>query len=77
MVLEQRIAHAGNEPLRWMADNMVVEMDAIGNIRPSKKKATEKIDGMIALIMALELAVRNEDNRKPARIMAYGESGWL
>ena len=82
LVLEQRLTHGGNEPLRWMADNLVVEMDAIGNIRPSKKKATEKIDGMIALIMALDLAVRNED--KPRKsvydtrgIIGYGADGWF
>ena len=38
-------------------------MDAAGNVKPSKKKSTEKIDGIVALIMALGRAmVRTEDS---------------
>jgi Terminase large subunit, endonuclease domain len=39
--------------LRWMAANLVVEQDAAGNLKPSKAKSTERIDGMVAAIMAL------------------------
>lgn len=46
--------------LRWMADNMTVEMDAAGNVKPSKKRSREKIDGMVAMIMGLDRALRNE-----------------
>lgn len=48
--------HHGNHPiLSWMADNVCVEQDASGNYRPSKKKSTEKIDGIVAGIMALAM----------------------
>lgn len=47
--------------LRWMADNMVVSMDAAGNVKPNKEKSREKIDGMVSLIMALDRAVRHEE----------------
>ena len=43
-----------------MADNVVVEQDAAGNIKPSKRKSTEKIDGITALVMALDRALRHE-----------------
>ena len=46
--------------MRWMADNMVVRKDPAGNLKPDKEKSTEKIDGMVALIMALDRAMRHE-----------------
>lgn len=58
LTFERRIAHSGNPVLRWMMDNVFVEMDAAGNIKPSKKKSTEKIDGVVALVMALDRAIR-------------------
>jgi len=36
-----------------MCANTVVEMDAAGNVKPSKKKSTERIDGIVASIMAI------------------------
>jgi len=36
-----------------MAANITVEMDVAGNVKPSKKKSTERIDGIVAAIMAL------------------------
>ncbi len=36
------------------------EIDAAENIKPSKKKSTEKIDGIVAWIMGLDRAIRYE-----------------
>lgn len=58
LVLEERLAHGGNEPLSWMADNVTVRKDPAGNIKPDKEKSTEKIDGIVALIMALDRALK-------------------
>jgi phage terminase large subunit-like protein len=41
-----------------MANNVFVETDAAGNIKPSKEKSSEKIDGIVAAIMALDRAQR-------------------
>lgn len=60
LVLEHRIAHGGNEPLRWMMDNIFVRTDPAGNIKPDKEKSTERIDGAVATIMALDRAIRNK-----------------
>lgn len=60
LVLEGRIAHGGNAPLRWMMDNIYVRTDPAGNIKPDKEKSTERIDGAVATIMALDRAIRNE-----------------
>jgi len=60
LVLEGKIAHAGNPVLRWMMDNIHVKTDPAGNIKPDKEKSTERIDGAVALIMALDRALRHE-----------------
>ena len=60
LVLAKRIAHGGNPILRWMADNVVVKQDEAGNIKPNKAKSTEKIDGIVATIMALDRALKQE-----------------
>lgn len=64
LVLDGRLAHGGHPVLRWMADNLVVQADAAGNIKPNKAKSTARIDGMVALIMALDRAVRHETTRR-------------
>ncbi|WP_373898836.1 terminase large subunit [Haloimpatiens sp. FM7315] len=60
VTLEQKIAHGGHPVLSWMMDNVYVRTDPAGNIKPDKEKSTEKIDGVVALIMALDRAVRKE-----------------
>jgi len=59
LVLSKRLHHGGNPVLRWMANNMVVRQDPAGNLKPDKGKSSEKIDGMVALIMSLDRAMRN------------------
>lgn len=59
LVLEKKIAHGGNEVLEWMVDNIYIKTDPAGNIKPDKEKSTEKIDGAIAMIMALDRAIRH------------------
>ena len=59
LVLERNVAHGGHPVLRWMMDNIFVRTDPAGNIKPDKEKSTEKIDGAVAAIMALDRAVRH------------------
>jgi phage terminase large subunit-like protein len=59
LVLDKRVAHGGNPVLRWNMDNIVVREDEAGNIKPDKKCATQKIDGAVAAIMALDRAIKN------------------
>lgn len=58
LVLSKKINHGGHPVLRWNADNLVVATDPAGNLKPDKSKATQKIDGCVALIMALDRATR-------------------
>lgn len=58
LVLEEKIAHGGHPVLRWMMDNIFVRTDPAGNIKPDKEKSTEKIDGAVATVMALDRVIR-------------------
>ncbi len=58
LTLEQKLAHGVHPVLRWMMDNIYIRTDPTGNIKAYKEKSTEKIDGAIATIMALDRAIR-------------------
>lgn len=58
LVLEKKVAHGGHPVLRWNMDNIFIRTDPAGNIKADKAKSTEKIDGAIAMIMALDRAIR-------------------
>ena len=58
LTLEKKLAHGGHPVLRWMMDNIFIRQDPAGNIKADKEKSTEKIDGAIATIMALDRAIR-------------------
>jgi phage terminase large subunit-like protein len=59
LVLGGRLRHGGHPVLRWCVANTVVEQDAYGNVRPSKRRSTDRIDGVVALLMALDRATRH------------------
>ncbi len=66
LVLEGRYRHGGNPVMRWMIDNVVVRQDPAGNIKPDKQKSTEKIDGVVAAVMALDTSIRTAPKRRSA-----------
>jgi phage terminase large subunit-like protein len=70
LVLSRQLSHGGNRVLAWMADNVVASMDPAGNIKPDKARSREKIDGIVAGIMALDRALR-----KRVRRSVYEERG--
>jgi len=53
LILGGRLRHGGHPILAWMADHVEVDEDAAGNIKPSKRRSTERIDGIVALVMAI------------------------
>jgi len=63
LVLGERLRHNDNRVLNWMAANMVVSTDAAGNVKPNKAKSREKIDGMVAMIMALARAIVHREDQ--------------
>jgi phage terminase large subunit-like protein len=70
LVLGRKIRHGNNPVLTWMADNVVARMDPAGNVKPDKERSREKIDGIVALIMALDLALRH-----PEELSVYEQRG--
>ena len=59
LILSERMKQDGNPVMRWMIDNVIVERDAAENIKPSKHKSVDRIDGIVAEIMALDGWIRN------------------
>jgi phage terminase large subunit-like protein len=55
-ILNRRIAHGGHPVLEWCAANAVVQSDPAGNRKLSKAKSRGRIDGMVALAMAISVA---------------------
>lgn len=63
MLASRQIIHGGNPVLTWMARGCAAKEDSEGRIRFSKKNSKVKIDGLIALVMALGLAMGTGDFR--------------
>lgn len=74
LLMEGQIVHAGHPVLRWMAGNVVIETDAAENIKVTKAKSKEKIDGIVASIMALDRCLRNQGEPQGS---VYDERGLL
>lgn len=74
LVLEQRIAYGGHSVLRQNMDNIYIRTDPAGNIKADKAKYTEKIDGAIAMIMALDRAIRCGNEKEES---VYNSRGLL
>lgn len=63
-LLGKKVHHGGNAVLRWMADNVAVKQDAAGNLKPDKAASQGKIDGVVALVMALDRCMRHEQPKR-------------
>ncbi|WP_198014883.1 terminase large subunit [Oribacterium sp. NK2B42] len=74
LLMEGQIIHGGHPVLRWMAGNVVVDTDPAGNIKVTKAKSKEKIDGIVAAIMALDRCIRNQMEPQGS---VYDERGLL
>ena len=72
LVLERHINHGGHPVLRWNMDNAFVRTDPAGNLKIDKEKSTEKVDGAVALVMALDRAMKNQGGGS-----VYDERGLL
>ena len=68
LIISQKFRHADSPVMAWMVGNCAKEMDAAGNVKPSKKKSTERIDGVVATIMGIGLATRPGEKDGPSII---------
>lgn len=71
LVTGRKLRHGGHPVLRWMASNMVVRQDPNGNLAPDKSKVTERIDGIVATIMAVGVALVHE-KEPDYNVMVFG-----
>src|SRR5207253_1105836 len=61
LVVSGKLRHPQSPVLTWCATNVVVQMDAAGNVKPSRDRSTEKIDGVVALAMAVGRLLARRD----------------
>lgn len=73
LLKEGRYRHGGNPIARWCVDNLAVAMDPAGNVKPDKEKSGDKIDGVVAAVMALDRAI----NRPKPKRSAYDDDRGL
>lgn len=59
LVLRRELKHDGNEILRWNMSNIQLRRDSNDNIKIDKGKSQEKVDGAVAMVMALGRAIAN------------------
>lgn len=70
LVLEGKLEHNGDPVLAWMVSNVVCHRDAKDNIYPRKERDENKIDGVVAAIMALGRSmVAQKENAAPEIIV--------
>jgi phage terminase large subunit-like protein len=60
LVQEKKIRHGKHPVMDWNMTNVVCETDAHLNMKISKKKSTEKVDGVVSLVMGLDRAIKNQ-----------------
>jgi phage terminase large subunit-like protein len=53
-ILSRTVRHDGHPVLRAQMDRVAVETDAAGNLKPSKALSSDRIDLVVALILALD-----------------------
>ncbi len=69
LILSGELQHGNHPVLNWMASNVTVEQDAAGNLKPSKGKSRERIDGIVALTMAIGTAIVQPPSLYPELIV--------
>ena len=62
MIVERQFNHGGDKALRWMMSNATKKEDPAGNIKPDKSTATQKIDGVVATIMAIGRSIFSDES---------------
>ena len=68
LLLDNELFHDGNPVLRWCANNVSLKKDPAGNIKPDKSTSSERIDGLVAVIMGLGAMAEHTDTWKASEI---------
>lgn len=62
LVISGRLHHNGNPVLSWMISNVVCHLDKKDNIYPNKEFPQNKIDGVVAMLMAFNRIMAADEN---------------
>ncbi len=74
LIINKQVQHGSNPVLRWNVSNAATETDAAANIKLSKRKSSEKIDGAIALVMAV--GISTQPGEMPLTFYTANEVEW-
>ena len=72
LIIGKQIIHNDNPCMNWMLSNVAIQEDPAGNIKIAKNKSKEKVDGLVALVMALGEMMTEESTDS-----VYDERGLL
>ena len=72
LIASGQYRHGDNPVITWQADNLVTRTDPAGNLKPDKSRSTDKIDSMVAAVMALDRAIRHAPKRPADDYLAAG-----
>jgi phage terminase large subunit-like protein len=72
LIASSKFHHGGNPVARWEAANLITRSDPAGNLKPDKSKSMDKIDGIVAAIMALDRAIRHKTSEPEPDYAAAG-----
>jgi phage terminase large subunit-like protein len=53
LIANRVLAHGGNPVARWMMSNVLLETDAANNVKITKKRSREKVDGIVSLVNSI------------------------
>ena len=70
IVSSRQLEHGHHPALEWMAGNVAVTTDAAGNVKPAKDKSSDRIDGIVALVMAIGMSMAAPE--KPKKVISTG-----
>jgi phage terminase large subunit-like protein len=74
LIVGRQLIHGGHPVLRWMASNVAIKQDAAGNLKPDKAKSSDRIDGIVALTMAIGRAIVQSE---PTSVYEHRGVRWI
>ena len=77
LIVSRKLVHGGNPVTRWMAANVAVAQDPAGNLKPAKDKSTERIDGIVAIIMAIGRAMVAQEEPHSEYSLFFCLTRWM
>jgi phage terminase large subunit-like protein len=66
LIVSRKLAYGGNPVTRWMAANVAIAQDPAGTLKPAKDKSTGRIDGIVAIVMAIGRAMVVQEEPQPS-----------